>query len=203
MALANYNDLQASIANWLGGRADLNSVIPDFVTLFEKAANRRLRVQNMLISQDLTTVSGMANLPSDFLIWRRVTWQGNPARDLEYVIPSWLTQTFPTSPTGSPSYFSITANNKLTVIPFDDTAVTTINYYQQIPPLGSVGTNWLMTAHPDAYLFGSLCEASGFTQDDNDLQKWVARRDAAFEEIELLDKRGQGVGSMKIIGPTP
>jgi hypothetical protein len=203
MSLTNFADLQTSIANWLGGRADLNFVIPDFITLFERAANRRLRVQNMLTSQDLTTSSGIASLPSDFLIWRRATWQGNPAVDLEYVVPSWITQHFPTSPNGTPGYFSIIANNQISVMPFDDTAVTTLNYYQQIPPLGSVGTNWLMTAHPDAYLFGALSESSGFTQDDNDLQKWVARRDELFEEIELLDKRGQGVGSMKVVGPTP
>ena len=31
MALANYTDLQAAIANWLEGRDDLTATIPDFI----------------------------------------------------------------------------------------------------------------------------------------------------------------------------
>jgi hypothetical protein len=203
MSLTNYADLQTAVANWLGGRADLNAVIPDFITLFEKAANRRLRVQSMLTSADLTTVSGAATLPTDFLIWRDVKWLGNPVRDLQYAIPEWITIVYPTSPAGPPSYFTITSNNRLQTMPFDDTALTRLHYYQRVPPLANVGTNWLMTNNPDAYLFGALAESGGFTLDDNALAKWVARRDQLFEEIELLDKRGHGVGAMQIDGPTP
>lgn len=203
MSLANYADLQAAIANWLGGRGDLNSVIPDFITLFERAANRRLRVQAMLTFADLTTVGGSASLPADFLIWRDVKWRGNPVRALEYAIPEWIDITYPTSPSGPPSYFTITGNNTLQTRPSDDTAVTRLNYYQRVPPLANVGTNWLMTANPDAYLFGALAETGGFTLDDNALAKWVARRDQLFDEIELLDKRAHGVGAMRVIGPTP
>ena len=109
----------------------------------------------------------------------------------------------PPGQTGTPTYYSLTKANTITVVPFDDTSQTRLIYYQQIPPLGNVGTNWLMTAHPDAYLFGSLAESGGYVQDDNALQKWIARRDALFEEIELLDKRSAGVGGMKVAGPTP
>jgi hypothetical protein len=48
-----------------------------------------------------------------------------------------------------------------------------------------------------------LAESGGFTLDDNALAKWVARRDQLFDEIELLDKRGHGVGAMQVLGPTP
>jgi hypothetical protein len=44
MALATYADLQSQIANWLA-RDDLTTYIPDFITLFECAAARKLKVR--------------------------------------------------------------------------------------------------------------------------------------------------------------
>ena len=42
MALSNYNDLKASIADFLN-RDDLTSVIPDFISLAEAQLNREIR----------------------------------------------------------------------------------------------------------------------------------------------------------------
>ena len=44
MSLTSYTELQQAIADWLE-RADLATRIPDFIVLFEAAANRRLRVR--------------------------------------------------------------------------------------------------------------------------------------------------------------
>ena len=42
MALSNYTELKASIADFLN-RDDLTSVIPDFITLAESQINRDIR----------------------------------------------------------------------------------------------------------------------------------------------------------------
>ena len=47
MSLSTYVDLQQAITNWLGGRTDLTAFYPDWITLFEAAAARRLRVRPM------------------------------------------------------------------------------------------------------------------------------------------------------------
>src|SRR5262245_65296146 len=111
VALGTYADLLSSVSNFLGGRTDLNSFIPDFVTLFEAAANRRLRVRRMETSTTLTPASGVATLPTDFLIWRRVTWTGSSRRELEYVHPSWLQASNPSGSAGSPNIFTIEGNS--------------------------------------------------------------------------------------------
>jgi hypothetical protein len=60
-------------------------------------------------------------------------------------------------------------------------------------------TNWLLDAHPDAYLFGSLVEASGFLHDDPRMSVWDARLQQA---MSLINKRArqmnQGAASMQI-----
>ena len=59
MAITTYAELQTAIANWLA-RDDLTTYLPDFITLFEAAANRRLRVRQMETTATLTPSSGSA-----------------------------------------------------------------------------------------------------------------------------------------------
>lgn len=82
MAITTYSELQAAIQAWLA-RTDLAANVPDFITLFEAAANRRLRVRQQETSTTLTPTSGSASLPADYLSWRRVTWAGSPLQELE------------------------------------------------------------------------------------------------------------------------
>src|SRR5882724_7400360 len=99
MSLQTYSDLQTAVASWLA-RADLAANIPDFIAIFEAAANRRLRTRSQELAASLTPVAGVATIPADYLTWRRVTWTGNTPRELEYVHPSYLHALYPTLPTG-------------------------------------------------------------------------------------------------------
>src|SRR5229473_4782404 len=101
MPLTNYSDLQTQVANWLT-RSDLAVNIPDFVTLFEACANRRLRTRfqenaTATLTPDST---GRATLPADYLTWRNVVWNGSRQQTLEYVGPSVLSGRFPTGSQG-------------------------------------------------------------------------------------------------------
>ena len=51
------------------------------------------------------------------------------------------------------------------------------------PLVGAGDTNWLLSNHWDAYLFGVLCEAEPFILHDERLALWKARRDEVFDEI--------------------
>jgi hypothetical protein len=275
MTLTNYTDLQTSIQNWLQ-RQDLNSIIPDFITLFEACANRRLRVRQMetvttltpqaianvtgaaangtairlsvnstsgIAPGDIVTVGGVVGtteanaswpvavpdathldligstfvnpyvsggavtdtgnvpLPSDYLAWRRVTWLGNPLRDLDYVHPSIITYEYPDVPASPPAKFTIEAST-LRVMPQDPTRLS-LTYYQKVPPLAANSINWLMTAHPDLYLFGALAESQGYAVDPDKLALWKSRRDELFDEIIKLDSKTRGPAAVMVKAPTP
>ena len=112
----------------------LGPVAPDWITLFEAAANRRLRVRQQEISTTLTPVSGSVSLPSDYLSWRRVTWSGSPLQELEYVTPTYANWAFPGRNTPSnPAVFTIEGST-LKVRPSSDTALN-FDYFQKIPAL--------------------------------------------------------------------
>ena len=64
MALANYSDLQSSIADWLN-RDDLTTVIKDFVALAETQMNRTIRHHKMHERATANIDSRFSALPSD------------------------------------------------------------------------------------------------------------------------------------------
>ena len=59
MALANYTDLQASIASWMV-RTDLAAVIPDFVAIAEARINADVRLRQGISSGSLSTAEAIA-----------------------------------------------------------------------------------------------------------------------------------------------
>ena len=185
MPLTNYSDLQTQVGIFLA-RSDLTANIPDFVTLFEACANRRLRTRfqenaTATLTPDST---GRATLPADYLTWRNVVWNGSQQQTLEYVNPSVLSGRFPTGSQGDPVAFTIEGST-LVVGPPDSSSLI-FDYVAKVSAL-SGGTNWLMINYPDAYLFGTLAEAYGFIGDFSKASMWAARRDAVFDEIDKLD----------------
>jgi hypothetical protein len=202
MALVSYADLEAQIANWLA-KDDLAVYIPDFITLFECSAARKLKVRLQEATITLTPTNGVATLPTDYLGFRRVTWTGSPNHDLSYVAPSTWSSEYPAdSGKDIPILFTIEGTN-LRVAPVDSTALT-FDYFQRTPAL-SGALNWLYTNHPDAYLFGSLCEANSFNKGNAfpAASLWKNRRDEVFQEIAMLDFNERQGMAVRVMGVTP
>jgi hypothetical protein len=164
MSITTNAELLTAVAGWLD-RTDLSSHLPEFVVIFEAALNRRLAVRQQMTSTTLTVTAGSATLPTDYLLWKRVTWQGNPTRQLEYVTPEFLAAFNASGNSGSPTYFTI-ENATLKVGLLDNTSLNLL-YAQKVPPLATTDPNWLLTANPDAYLFGTLAAAKTFTSGDD------------------------------------
>jgi hypothetical protein len=142
---------------------------------------------------------GSGALPADFLSQRRVTWPGSTKVELEYVEPSFLQAAFPDNASGMPQVYTIEAST-IIVRPVDNTSLTLL-YFAKIAALSSgAPNNWLLTAHPDVYLFGSMVEAEMFGVNDERMGLWKARRDELFDEISILSNKA---GGMRIMGTTP
>lgn len=201
MSLSTYSELKTAIENWLDHTL-FTARVPEFIGLFEAAANRRLRVREQEASATLTPSSGSVALPADYLAWRRLTWTGSRRVELQYVHPSYLQAAYPSSPVDLPRVFTIEGST-LKVRPVDDAALE-FDYFQKIPALSdSAPTNWLLTAHSDLYLFGSLVEAEVFGVNDERVPLWKTRRDEIFDEIERLSNKTRGAGAMRVMGATP
>jgi len=201
MAITTYAELVAAVGNWLDHNL-FAARTPEFIALFEAAANRSLRVREQEATATLTPSSVAVALPADYLAWRRVTWTGAPRVELQYVHPSYLQAAYPSSPTDVPRIFTIEGST-LKVRPLDTTPLE-LDYFQKIPALSDgTPTNWLLAAHPDLYLFGALVEAEMFGVNDERAPQWKARRDEVFDEIEKLSNKTRGAGAVRVMGATP
>jgi hypothetical protein len=156
MAIGTYAELKTAVANWLH-RSDLTTQIPDFIALCEADVRRDLRVREMEDSTSVALTSTELALPTGFLEARQVT-----LKDIvvDYVLPQQFT------PISDDTTYQYTV--KGTNFVFQTTSGTVkVDFYKGFAAFSADGdTNWLLTNHPDAYLFGSLAWACTYTQDD-------------------------------------
>jgi hypothetical protein len=99
--------------------------------------------------------------------------------------------------------FTIEGGNILTMPLDPSNTPLELVYFQQIPSLAANSTNWLMSQHPDIYLFGALTEAQAYTVNPDAAALWKSRRDELFDEIEKLSNKSRGAGAVRTMGPTP
>lgn len=206
MSITSYSELQSSIASW-NTRDDLTSNIPDWITLFETKANRKIRTRQMMVTQTTTPSSGQFSLPSDYLAHVYLRWNGSPIYDLEYVYPTQFANLYPDLPSAQPRIFTIlgTTDNVGVVkfLPKDSTTLD-FTYYSKITSLSTSNTsNWLLTSYPDVYLAGSLYEGYFFTKDYDQASVWKDRRDELFVEINSLDQKSRAPSRIRVMGMTP
>jgi len=196
MAITNYTELQASLTGW-SHRADLASVLPDFITLAEAKFNRELRTRDMEHAVTITPALGVCTLPADFLEARRVYINLATQVELEYLPPEQFHIKFASGGNnwfGPSRYYTIEGNSMLLS---DKTNTTDISllYYQKIPALSANATNWLLTSHPDLYLSASMAELCDYTKDEAGMQKWMAKANMVGESLIQSDRRSKYSGS--------
>jgi hypothetical protein len=199
MAIGTYAELQTAIGNWLDRSL---SQVTDFIALFEAQVNRRLLLRPQTTSSTITMTSGAGSLPSDYLEWKRVTWSGDPTRDLDYVTPAFLSRVNAASESADPTYFTIEGGT-IKVGRLSNTSLDLL-YSQKVPALSvSATTNWLLTAHPDAYLFGSLTMSATLTSDAENGRAWNELTQRILGELWGLDFAQRGQMVQRTLGPTP
>jgi len=205
VALSNYTELQASIADFLN-RSDLTSVIPDFITMCEAEFNRTLRVRDMSVRTRAPIDSQYLKLPSDFIGMRNIDLLTDPVTPMAYKNLQNLDIHRSAHSTGKPLYYSIMKDN-LEFAPAPDGDYTIeIVYYQKIPALSADetnGVNWLLTDHPDAYLYGSLMHSAPYLQADERVGLWAGKYQQVIQQITSSDEKAKFSGSTPSVSFTP
>ena len=199
MALSNYTELQASLANWLN-RSDLTTEIAnDFIVLTEKDFNSKLRVRKQISQTTITVNAETANLPTGFLQVRDFyILSGTQKHSLTYMTPPQMDQIRGTSMTGIPRVYTILGDTfRFSPLP-DATYTGYLNFYKQFDALSSSNaTNYILTNHPSIYLYGALYHASNFLGgvDPQRVQQWQQLYVTALERLERNDREDQFSGS--------
>jgi len=202
MALANYTDLKASVADFLN-RSDLTSVIPDFITMAEAELNRTLRVREMSVRTQAPIDSQYVKLPDDFLGMRNIDLLTDPVTPMTYKNLQNLDIHRASDATGKPIYYSIMQNNiEFAPVPDGDYTIEIV-YYQKVPSLSANSTNWLLTDHPDAYLYGTLMHSAPYLQADERIGVWAGKYQQVIQQITTSDEKAKFSGSTPSIQFTP
>jgi hypothetical protein len=186
MSLGTFADLKASVATWIK-RSDLTATIPDFVTLAEARINRELRTRSMVTRAVNTSVdSEFVTAPADFAAAKSIRLSASPYTLLDFLTPEQMSDLKATLPSGDLRAVSV-VGGEFWFLPAPTTAVSVqLVYYAKLPALSdSATTNWLLTAHPDVYLWGALLEACVFLEDDEQVQKYAAMFAAALEQVRF------------------
>lgn len=194
MALDTFSGLKTSIANFLN-REDLTSVIPDFITLAEAQINRRLvkegPVREMLTMVAFPVDAEFENVPADFHAAKAVFLAPNYL-PLQFISPEEMVarKTAYPNASGDPQAFSV-VGSQLQFWPwaagtFADAELT---YWAKVPALTDAApTNWLLTNHPDIYLYTSLIQSAPYLSENARIQVWGVLASTALDDLIGADK---------------
>ncbi len=191
MAITTFSELKTAIADTIN-RSDLTSVIPNWIAMFEAAVSREMRVQDMITRNTAYSIStAFTAVPADF----------RQATNLR------LTSTSPTKPlvfrtaadmlnlqevhgdtAGEPVWYSVVGSNLQVVPAPGQTYTAELTYYGKLTALSDgAPSNWMLSKHPDAYLYGSLVHSAPYLKDDDRIQIWGGLVQAALESIRRDD----------------
>lgn len=192
MALSTYTDLQSAVASWLK-RTDLTDAIPDFITLAESRLNRALRLRVMEKEVALSIAAGARSvaLPASFVeplgLWAS---DASERRELRYLSPD---QIEVLTSSGDLYFWTITGPNIEFERPASSAVSLVLRYVEGFALSDAAPINWLLTNHPDAYLFAALVESSMVTRDEGLTAMAEARFSRALAEIEQKEGRSRSM----------
>ncbi|NBT31823.1 MAG: hypothetical protein EBT13_07955 [Rhodobacteraceae bacterium] len=197
MAISTFAELKTAIADTLN-RDDLTSAIPNFIVSAEAEMTRIVRHWRMEGRSTAEIDTQYSAVPADFLEPIRFYLTGNGTTPLELISQNDLLdrKTRAQNTSGKPKFYALTAG-ELEVYPAPDaTYDAELYYYKRIAALSdSNTTNWMLTYHPDAYLYGSLIHSAPYLKDDSRLQVWTALFQNAVASINAESEKAKWGGT--------
>ncbi|MDP3937083.1 MAG: hypothetical protein Q8R92_03000 [Deltaproteobacteria bacterium] len=191
MAITSLSELKTAVQNWNSGRADTTFTdrLDEFVSLAESRLNVELAVRTAEVDTSLagTLDSREIALPSDFLepVALFLTTFGERERLAPIVAGNYELGTT----SGTPSAWMINGSNIDLDKPCDQAHTFSFRYRKKLFDLATTDPNWLLTNHPNVYLFAVLAEAANWEDDDAVALKYEARLRQAIAGVRWLQAR--------------
>lgn len=228
MPITNYSELQNACQDWLN-RQDLARTVTSFIALAEADLNRTLRARDMISDLPYTLSFNAplpvppappplviyppdtAPLPPDFLEMRGAPFVVSTGRPLLYSTPELLTGSLSDACLTGDAMFYTLIGSVMRIAPAPavqpappaaplPTTDIAFFYYQRIPTLiEPTDTNWLLTKHPDLYLYSTLLQSAPYLKDDERVQIWGTAQAKLLEDIRMDTERASFRGATPII----
>jgi hypothetical protein len=201
--LATYSDLVTAITTDWPARPDILANADQFIVLAEAIFNSKLRMRQMETTATLTPVSNLCTLPTDYIEYKRVVEVASIRRPLDYITEDAADRLYPDRASGLACNFTI-LGTQLMAFPLSTNNIE-LTYYQKIPALsGSNTTNWLLTAHPNAYLHACLLYVGEYIKDAERISGESQFLQSYIDLMQSVDNRGKfGNAGVTLTGCTP
>lgn len=197
LAATTYAELQLAVADALN-RGDIKNVIPLMVAFAEAGFRNDSRIRN-LTSAAFSVDADDEALPAGLKVLESIAHNGptyyGPIEKVGADVIGTLRGRFGAS--GAPAY-AADIGGSLRFAPVPDTTYSLkITYWQTVTAL-SVGANWLYTAHPHIYYFGTLAQAGPWVKGDERAMGVVADAQMQLEDavakldLEIWDRLNGG-----------
>lgn len=210
MALANYTDLLTAMGSWEDDTDLATNQGPDFIRLTEQAVNfgfkdeirgldiPAIRSRRMETRAAITIDGEYETLPTDFLepVTIRLT-STTPIAQLKFFPEQDFNVRYFASTSGQPKAFTITGDS-YRFGPSPEASYTGEQVYlAQVPALTSLATtNWLMTYHPDVYLYGCRLQMALFTENAEGISHWGPMFAGAVKGVNRATLKGRFSGPL-------
>lgn len=173
------------------GDSAFEALTPDFIAYAEAHLNRLAPVRLSEVNTTLTATpsSRTIAMPSDFLepigLW--MTTYGDERKMALMTAGSMAVS----STNGIPSYWVVDGSNVAFDCPADSAHTFRFRYRKKLFDLATTDPNWLLTNHPDVYLYASLVEAADHEMDQAASSYYTVRRDRAVDDVRWLEARSK------------
>lgn len=175
VAIGDYAALRIALSEHVSHR-NIAPVLPRLVQMAESALNHELRTRYQITYDTLTFVSGVSNLPDDFLEFAHLyglngqQYRSGPLSTSRSLTTQWSRYSID----GTKVYIDGFSGDRDLV------------YFAKLPSLiDSPNTNWLLVNYPDVYLYAIGLEAAKHLKD----------ADLAASSKEFLT---EAMGSLKV-----
>ena len=195
MSLSTYAALQTTVAEFLN-RDDLTATVPAFITLAEASLNRDIRHWRMQSRSTPDLDAQYSAVPSDWMETIRFSLTGEGSKRLEPISHADLASRRAGYISGRPRFFAMT-DGQFELLPTPDgTYESELVYYARLTALSDEApSNWLLTYHPDAYLYGALVHSAPYLADDARSVVWASFYKAAVDAINTENMNADAGGS--------
>jgi hypothetical protein len=197
MTITNFGTLKSTIADFLN-RDDLASVVPAFVQLAEAQFRGDIRDYRQITKAAITLNAQYVNLPADWLETIRVKTDNRVVQQISLDDMA-DRRTQADDATGEVVYFAH-LGSQIELYPTPGSSETgEITYFATITALSADGdTNWLLTAAPDVYLYGSLMQSAPYLKDDARVAVWGGLYAEAVARLERENAKARFGGPLRM-----
>jgi hypothetical protein len=182
--------------------------IKEFISLAEATLNRNEAIRDERFETAFTLDQEIVSLPNDFREPLSLTFDDDVRfGPIEFVPPEMLPgKKAQLGLSDFPRFASIVDDGtKLRLAPVPDRAyLTNLNYITKLVSLSAdtgETVNWLLSSHPDVYLYATLVESAPYLKDDERMPLWKQELADRLEELRRLKERQRLGGNAPRIRP--